>query len=239
MKNYKTTLLSGALLMCGAFVSAQTADEIIAKYVQAIGGKDFLSKITSLYTESKMDVMGNESTQKVTILNGKGYKTEMEIMGSNIVTCITDNGGWSVNPMMGSNDATALPDDQYKSSKSQIWIGGPFVNYKENGYQAELQGNETIGDVNAVKVKLTSPDNISVTYSFDPATGYLLKSVQQSDMQGQTVDNTITFSDYRQASGYTLPYKVSMDIGGMFQLSSTITSVELNKAVDPAIFVKP
>ncbi len=239
MKNYKTILLSVALLIGGAFASAQTADEIISKYLQAIGGKDFLTKITSLYTESKMDIMGNESTQKVTVLNGKGYKSEMDIMGSSIITCITENGGWTINPMAGSTSATELPDEQYKASKEQIFVGSPFTNYAEKGYETELLGNEAIGNVNAVKVKLTSPDNISVAYSFDPETGYLLKSVMQSEMQGQMVETTVNFSDYRQANGYTLPYKVNMNIGGMFDLASTVTNVEINKQVDPAIFAKP
>lgn len=239
MKNHKTILLTVLLVICGAYASAQTADEIIAKYVQVIGGKDLLGKITSIYTESKMDIMGNESTQKVTVLNGKGYKSELEIMGSKIVTCITDNGGWSINPMAGSSDPTTLPDEQYKAAKEQIVVGSPFVNYAEKGYKTELLENEMIGTVNAVKVKLTSPDNIATTYSFDPATGYLLKTVQQSEMQGQMVETTINFSDYRPTDGYTIPYKVNVNIGGMFDMASTVTKVELNGAVDPAIFAKP
>jgi hypothetical protein len=30
-----------------------------------------------------------------------------------------------------------------------------------------------------------------------------------------------------------------MDIGGMFEMTSTVIKVEVNKAVDPAIFIKP
>ena len=82
MKNFKTILLFTASLLCGVFVSAQTAEGIIEKYLQVIGGKEQISKIKSLYVESAMEVMGMESTVKVTILNGKGYKSEMEIMGS-------------------------------------------------------------------------------------------------------------------------------------------------------------
>jgi hypothetical protein len=239
MKSLKPVFLMTALFMCGAFVSAQTADEVIAKYVNAIGGKEQLSKISSLYTESKADIMGNESIQKSTILNGKGYKTEMDIMGSVITTCITDKGGWMINPMMGSDAAEDMPEAQYNASKDEIYIGAPFTVWPDRGYKAELLGNEAVGTVNAIKVKLTAPDNTSAVYFFDPESGYLLKSVSQGDMQGQTVENIANYSDYRQVDGYTLPFKTTLNMGGMFELTSEITKVEVNKPVDPAFFTKP
>lgn len=239
MKSLKPVFLMIALLMCGAFVSAQTADEVIAKYVNAIGGKDQLSKITSLYTESKADIMGNESIQKSTILNGKGYKTEMDIMGSVITTCITDKGGWMINPMMGSDAAEDMPEAQYNAGKDEIFIGAPFTVWSEKSYKAELLGNEAVGTVNAIKVKLTAPDNTSGVYFFDPETGYMIKAVSQADMQGQMVENVATYSDYRQVDGYTLPFKTTVNMGGMFELTSEVTKVEVNKPVDPAFFVKP
>jgi hypothetical protein len=145
MKKFRTISIMTALLLCSAFVSAQTADDVIAKYVNAIGGKELLGKITSLYTESKADIMGMESTLKATILNGKGYKMDMEIMGSVITTCFTDKGGWSINPMAGSNSAEDMPDAQYNTSKDQIYIGAPFTIWAEKGYKAELLGNYSVG----------------------------------------------------------------------------------------------
>ncbi|MFZ2286982.1 MAG: hypothetical protein WAV93_08365 [Bacteroidales bacterium] len=239
MKIVKPVFLMTALLMCSGIVSAQTADEVIAKYVKACGGKEFLSKLTSVYTESKADVMGMESAQRSTILNGKGLKTEMEVMGSVITTCITDNGGWMINPMTGSNSAEDMPEAQYNASKDQIFIGAPFTIWSESGYTAELSGNEAVGTVNAIKVKLTAPDNTSGVYFFDPETGYLIKTISRAEMQGQMVENIVTYSDYRLADGYAIPYKTMMDMGGMFELTSAVTKVELNKPVDPSFFAKP
>jgi len=239
MKNLKPVFLMTALLMCGAVVSAQTAEEVIAKYVKACGGKEFLSKLTSVYTESKVDVMGTENAQRSTILNGKGLKTEMEIMGSVITNCITDTGGWTINPMTGSDSAEDMTEAQFNASKDQIFIGAPFTIWSEKGYKTEVLGNEAVGTVNAIKVKLTAPDNKSGVYFFDPETGYLLKATSQAEMQGQMVENIVTYSDYRVVDGYAVPYKTSMDMGGMFELTSVVTKVELNKPVDPSFFAKP
>lgn len=239
MKKFRTTLFLAALVISGAYAPAQTADEVISKYLQAIGGKDFIANINSLYTESSMDIMGNETTQKVTVLNGKGYKQELEIMGSSIVTCFTENGGWTINPMTGGNDAVEMPAEQFNAGKDQIFVGGALLDYSEKGYKAELAGNGPVGAVDAIKVKLTSPDNNSSLFFFDPSTGHLLRTVQQTEVQGQIVDNTITFTDYRTTEGYTVPHTINIDIGGMFDMAATVTKVEINKPVDAAIFAKP
>jgi hypothetical protein len=239
MRTLKTLTLIATFLFTAAYASAQTADGIIQKYLKAIGGKDQISKINSLYVEGNMEVMGNAGTMKTTTLNGKGYKQEMEFMGTVITNCINDKEGWSVNPMQGGTTAETIPEAQYKASKNQIYIGAPFIFYAEKGYKAELLGNENVGTVNANKVKLTAPEGTSAVYFFDPSTGYLLQTVQQMEMQGQPMESTTTFSDFRQVNGYTQPYKMYMNIGGQIDMTTTINKIEVNKPVDASIFVKP
>ncbi len=240
MRTYKLVALATLAMLLTISVSAQTADEIIGKYVKAIGGKDLLSKITSVYSETSTDVMGMQIPGKITILNGKGMKQEMEVNGSTMTTCFTDKGGWSINPMAGGTEPEDMPAAQYNSGKAQIIVGAPFVNYSETGYKAELLGTDSVAKVNAYKIKLTAPDSTSTLYFFDPNTFYMLKTVQKAEMQGQMVENVISFSDYRQTDGYAMPYKMDMDMaGGQFNLSTTITKVELNKPVNDSIFLKP
>jgi len=141
--------------------------------------------------------------------------------------------------MMGSGAAEDLPEAQYNEAKNQIFVGAPFTVYAEKGYKAELLGNEAVGSANAAKVKLTAPDNTSAVYYFDLGTGLLIKSVAQGDMQGQQVENTTTYSDYREVDGYSMPYKVTISMGGMFEMTNEVTKAEVNKPVDEAIFAKP
>lgn len=240
MKTLKSFTFAFIALFSTVIASAQTADEIISKYIQAIGGKDLLAKITSVYTESSMDVMGTQGNIKTTTLNGKGMRQDIDISGSTITNCYSDTGGWSVNPMTGGTSPEAMPEGQYKSGKGQIVVGAPFINYAEKGYKAELTGTEAVGTVNAYKIKITAPDSTSSVYFFDPGTSYLIKSVQMMEMQGQMMDNEITYSDYRQVEGYAVPYKMGMNIaGGQFQMAITVSKVELNKPVDETIFAKP
>lgn len=239
MKSLKLSLLF-LLVITGLFSNAQTADDIINKHIEAIGGKDKINNIKSVQMESVMTVMGNEAPMTTTILNGKGYRNEIDFNGTKIVQVVTDKGGWMVNPMMGASDPTAMPDDQFKVSKDQITIGGPLLDYASKGYTVELKGKEKVGSTDAYKIVMTSADKHSTTFYFDPTTYYILKAVTAVNMNGQEAENTTTFSDYRKTdAGYVLPYSLEIASSMGFTMTANVKKVDVNKDVDPKIFEMP
>lgn len=237
MSYLKSCITAFMLVASIATLSSQTADEVISKYVDAIGGKAALSKVNSIYAEYALSVMGNESTSATVVLNGKGYKTVSDAMGQKIINCVTDKGGWMINPMGGSDAATDLPADQYNAAKYNIYID-LLSNYSANGYKAELAGTEKVGSTETYKIKMTSPDNAVSYYFIDKATSYIVKIENTAEMMGQTATVTTTLSDYRKSDqGIALPYLMEVDYG-QFQLAFTAKKVEFNKPVDPVIFEK-
>ena len=233
MKSIKFLLLALATVTVSA-LNAQTVDEVISKHVEAIGGKDKLSQVKSVYTENSMEVMGSSVTQKEYLLEGKGYKSEVEFNGSNIIQCVTDKGGWMVNPMMGGTDAQAIPAEAQKSSRPMIFLGGALTDYSTKGYKAELLGKEG-GDF---KIKVTADGN-ETYYFINPTTYYLTKSIMKGEAMGQAVEVTTTYSDHKKTDfGVVLPYTKSVDMG-MFQYVQKIDKVEVNKAIDAKIFEMP
>jgi hypothetical protein len=215
--------------------TTQSADEIVSKYVAAIGGKDAISQVKSVYLESSVQVMGNESPSTTTIVDGVGYKTETDINGTKIITCYNDKGGWSVNPMAGVNDPTPMPEDVYNTGKGQINVGGALYDYAAKGGKVEFMGK----DGNAFKIKLTSKEKVEYLYLIDSTT-YFVTSVQsKGKMQDQEVDISTRLSDYRKTDlGYLIPYAIDVDFG-QFALSIAVKKVELNKTIDPAVFAMP
>jgi hypothetical protein len=233
MKRIKFLMLALATITVSA-LNAQTVDEVISKHVEAIGGKDKLSQVKSVYTENSMEVMGSSVPQKEYLLEGKGYKSEVEFNGSNIIQCVTDKGGWMVNPMMGGTDAQAIPAEAQKSSRPMIFVGGALTDYSTKGYKAELLGKEG-GDF---KIKVTADGN-ETYYFINPTTYYLTKSIMKGEAMGQAVEVTTTYADHKKTDfGLVLPYTKSVDMG-MFQYTQKIDKVEVNKAIDAKIFDMP
>ena len=179
--------------------------------------------------------MGSDNPSTTTLVDGVGYKSEVSINGAMIVTCFTDKGGWNVNPMAGQNDPAPMPDDVYNAGKGQIFVGGPLYDYAAKGSKADFMGK----DGNNYKIKLTSKEGVESTYLIDATTFLLTSVLSKAKMQDQEVDITTRLSDYRKTElGYVIPYAIDVDFG-QFALSIAVKKVELNKTIDPAIFVMP
>ncbi len=213
---------------------AQTADDIIGKYVDAIGGKDKISQIKSVYTEATVSVMGMDGPSSTTLLVGKGYRSELEVNSSKVIQVLTDKGGWSINPFAGATDPTPMPDDEYQGGKDQIWLGGSLLNYKAKGYTAELLPK----DGNNYPIKVTAGKNVAIYY-IDATTYLLNKLTTTATAQGQSTNVTETFANYQKTDfGYLAPFKVDIDLGQV-QLGYVAKSVTVNKDIDPKVFDMP
>jgi outer membrane lipoprotein-sorting protein len=218
--------------------SAQTADEVIDKYIQAIGGKEVLGKIKTMVVETELGVMGNSFNGTTTLVVDKGYRSESVFNGESIIQALTPTGGWMVNPLAGISTPQAIPDDQFKTMKGTLSLGGDLIGYKENGGKAELAGNEKIGAINAIKVKVTAKDGKETTYYFDPATNYQVKREAMGEMMGQSTKIEMTFSDYRKTDiGYVMPFTTVVNQG--FEVTINTKKVEFNKEIDLKIFEMP
>lgn len=236
MKMVKTCFALVVALTAFTQIRAQTADEIINKYFDAVGGRDRIAQIKSVRMENTIEAMGGEGPSTITILNGKGYRIDSEVNGNKITQVYTDKGGWAINPFMGSTTAQAIPDDVFKQNKDRLDVGGPLFNYAAKGSKVVLDGREA----GAYKLKLTTVDSIEMELYIDSATYNLVKLTSSASMMGQTMEITTTFSDFKKSDfGVVYPYTTEISFGGQFDITSKVKKLDINPEVDPAIFEMP
>ena len=225
-----------AVPAAAAALPALTADEIVSKHLEALGGKDAIGKIKTMSTEATMQVMGNEAPSTTVVVDGVGMKQESEFNGMKIISVYTDKGGWMQNPMAGAADPTPMPDEQYNTGKVGIYVGGPLFDYASKGSTIAL----TSSDDKTYNIKLTTKDKVEYSFGIDGKTFLLNTMTTTAQMQGQAVTLSTTYSDYRKTdTGFMVPYSIGLDFGGQFQIGMTIKKIELNKTIDPAIFAMP
>ncbi|MBI1782691.1 MAG: hypothetical protein HYR66_15210, partial [Sphingobacteriales bacterium] len=150
-----------------------------------------------------------------------------------IISCVTDKGGWMINPMAGAADAQAMPDEAWQNGKSVIYFEGGLTDYAAKGLKAELQGTEE----GSYKIKISG--TVDVFYFIDTKTFNLVKVLAKGEMMGQQIDVTTTFSDFKKTDlGVVLPYTKDINMG-MFQMTQKVSKLEINTAIDAKTFEMP
>jgi len=239
------TLIRPSFLLAAAFLAAaflaatplraQSVDDIVNKYVDAIGGRKAISAVNTIVIESNVSVMGGDAPSTTHILVGKGFKSETDFNGTMIVSCITEKSGWSINPMAGQATATPMPDGQFKATKGALYVGGPLVDYATRGYKLELAGKDT-GDY---QLKMTADGGVNVTYFINTHTYLIDKTVNKLSVNGQDLEIATAFRDYKKLDGgYVFPYTQEVTYP-QFTLAITHKKVDINTPVDAAIFEMP
>jgi len=222
-----------AALMAFTTLKAQTADDIISKYVTAIGGKDAVAGVKSLVMTGNIEAMGSDGNTTVTLDVGKGYKSESDIGGTKFTNCYTPTQGWVLNPYMGATTPTAIPDEQLKTFQIQLQLD-PLANYAANGYKVELAGKDTAD----YKIHLTG-NGTDRTYYINQKTYLVDKFTSTVNAGGQSLDINISLSDYRKLDGGLMfPYSQVLEYP-QATLTITFKTITVNPTIDPSVFAMP
>jgi hypothetical protein len=252
MNNLRPLLLSFVFLLIIAAPRAhgQTADEVIAKHIEALGGKEKLQSIHSVYIEGVAVMQnGTEIDSKSWKVKDKLYRQEISFGMGNVVIIVTPQKGWSSNPRNGGS-FQPMPDEQLKAMQPQLDPAGPLVDYAAKGSKAELLGKDTVGGKECYKIRLTLSSGQTITFSLDAQTYYVLRETRKGGgmmggggggggRRGGNGDGefSIDFGDYQKtADGYVFPYTI---ITGSMGAKTSVEKLEVNKPVDEAALSKP
>lgn len=237
----KKLFLSAFLFAVAFAVQAQSADEIIAKHLEAMGGKAW-DNVKTMKMESKITVQaapGMEIPMTMTVVNNKAARVDVSVMGMTQISCINGDKGWANSPFNGQTDAEPLTSDQVKEMKDMTDLSGSLYNYKAKGYTVEYVGKEDVEGTEVHKIKIVKSPTKTEYALIDPENWYQIKSITVATIDGKEVTAESSYSNFKKEGGVVFPYTIEQNNPMMGASVTTVTALQLNVAVDEKIFDMP
>ena len=237
-KTFAWLLLAG---LTGAAAWAQTADEIIEKHLQAMGGKEKLKAVQTERISGKM-VLGQGMEAPFTMEMARPNKMRMEftIQGMTGIQAFDGKTGWAVMPFMGKTEPEAMPAEDVKRMEEQADIDGLLLDYKEKGRQVEYVGKEDLEGTPVHKLKVTQKNGDVVFVYIDAEQFLQLKQSGKTKIRGQEVESETIFGDFKPVEGLIVPHSIEQKAQGMpGGMVMTISKVEINPSVADSRFTMP
>jgi hypothetical protein len=211
-----------------------SVDEIVEKYVTALGGPDALRKITSRVEKGVILANGSESPIEV-FTQAPNKRITVSHMGSGeSFTAFDGVAGWMGNTGRPARDMS--PAESWASSlDAEFYLG---LKLKEIFPQIRPPRPETIDGVECETFQATAAGRPPVRLSFDRNSGLLVREVRYAQTPVGRMPTQIDYADYRDADGVKIPFRWTLSRpNGRFTIQ--IKEVQSNIAIRDDRFAKP
>jgi outer membrane lipoprotein-sorting protein len=235
-------LLLAAVVLLARSVSAQTADEVVARYIAARGG---LAKIKAVKSERVTGTIsfGPHTDGPFIVERERPQKMHMEItVTGKILIRVYDgkSAGWVYNAFLSSPSVQPMSEAEVRGVFEEADFEGPFVDSKAKGNLIELVGKAEVDGKPAWKLKLTNRNGEVSYFLFDAVTGLNLEVLETHKNGDQEIASETYFRDFREVNGLKYPFVIESSTPNTEQ-KRTITAekIEVNIPIDPSRFAKP
>ena len=228
------------VVLAAAALHAQTADELVAKYVQARGGADKIKAVHSLLMTGTMATGDLSIPVTLHLRRPNMVRMDFEVQGLKNVRSFDGQAGWTIMPILGNPDATAITGPELHELEDQADIDGPLVDAKAKGHTVELLSKENVNGVETYKLKLTRKNGDVSTIYLDTKTYLEVREDSQHTVQGTQRDFETDVADYRDVNGLKFPFSLTSGIKDSGQVQKlAIDKVELDAPVQEDFFKMP
>ena len=127
----RVLLVIAGLMLMGMPASAQTAEEIVAKYVKTIGGPEKIQAVKTLRRTGKFTLGGGfEAAVVEENKRGNMVRQEFSLQGLTAINAYDGKTGWKIAPFEGKKDPEPLGEEEMKQILEDSDFDGPLVNYR-------------------------------------------------------------------------------------------------------------
>ena len=235
------------LIVLGA-AHAQTADDLIAKNLEARGGAEKLAAIHTMVSTGELRFPGDfRLAYKQTQMRvdpaeyNCAVRIDATLQGLTLVQAYDGKDGWRINPFEGRKDAERMGADEARQLADQGSIDGALLSGRAKGSKVDYLGREDVDGTNAYKLRVSQQDGTVFTYYLDPDAYLEIKVVEIRTVRGAEQENETDLGDYEKVNGVYFPFSIVSGPKDQPDNRQTVTidSAQANADVSPAIFAMP
>ncbi len=214
-----------------------SVDQILDKYVQAIGGKAAIEKLTSRFQKGSFEIAAFGASGTAEIYEKAPNKTVavINIAGFGVVQEGFDGKvGWAVDPQNGLREKSGA---ELASAKLDAEFLKP-IKLKLLYPKIVVKGKDKVGDKEVYVVEATPVESSAETWYFDTQSGLMLR--QDADREGPQGKQSIQvfLDNYKEVDGVKVPFTLHQ-VTSAFTIDIKFEEVKHNVPVDDAKFAKP
>jgi hypothetical protein len=228
-------LLFSLIVFSPFFVRAQPAEEVVNKYVDAIGGERKWKTIKSIITKGEYDYGGIVFPFTTYAKRPNRYKFVVPFNGKYYAQGFDGKKGWKIDAFKNETKPTLLKGKLAlaMANEADVELENPFIKYKAKGHRIKLEGTDTIENKPCYKISLLKKNGQTETYYFDKATYMLhlkISAAKNIELEGALLHTY--FSTYKESDGLKMAFKQVCKIDDQTILTITVKEVMLNDEIE-------
>jgi photosynthetic reaction center cytochrome c subunit len=212
-----------------------SSDAILDKYLQAVGGREAVEKITSRVEKASLTTPGGQEVAIDIYAKAPDKRISMMHMkDGDSVTAFDGHQGWLSNPgrpvrpmsEQDNNVAKLDADLHFAADVKQL-----FANF-------HVFETEKIGDREVYLVVASNEGKPPVRLYFDAQSGLLVRMIRYTETPLGRNPSQVDFADYRDADGVKIPFRWTLARPGQ-RFTIQVSAVKQNIPVEDSEFAMP
>ncbi|MBL4708696.1 MAG: insulinase family protein [Flavobacteriales bacterium] len=210
--------------------AGMTAEKVISKNIEAIGGMKAISKVKSMKMEMGFSTQG--MAFGITVISEAPNKQVTEVlMNGNVMEKTIFNGKEGVST--GMRGKTIFDEERNAQTAVESFMF-PEIEYLKEAYKVELLGVGNKNDEDVYAVKIIKPTSDVMTNYYSIATGLLVMS--EAIIEGSLAESL--YSDYTEVKKIKVPYTILRDMGPQ-KVEVKVKKVTVNTKLEAGTFDLP
>ena len=216
--------------------SNERTDRLLGKHLDALGGRQAVSEISSLVSAAEIEILGTglKGTVESRSMRPCLSYSEISLGFFKIRSGYDGERIWMVDPngkLQLRREAASL---EYQ--KTMCLLESHAYLFAGDGFELEAIGKDTLGELPCEVLRLIVEGGTSARLFLNDST-YLIERIEIRAPEGETIE---TYGDYRRVSGVMMAFFMRTEMPALGQrIEMRFRSITPNEPIDPIVFLPP